>query len=354
MGGFGAYDIALKNPGRFCAVGGHSPALWFDGAETAPGAFDDAADFERNDVVGAVQADPDAFGDTRVWNDYGRPKTLPRLQRRLRRGAGSRRRRLHRPLMARRPRRRLLGRPLARLPALLRQRPRPLRLAPLDFVALRATRPRRAQRPGEPAGGVPGGGAGPQLSRPSAAGDRDLGPAIAGVSRVTSAIALTRESTSRTSLLLALVAPVVQVGGEAGRVDPGLVGEEQRPRHVEALGDDDGVAHAEDRRAPAPSSPRCRSRRGPRRRRAAAPRRRPAPCASCPARRRPRCGGRRRRGSSPPCPRARAPQPAAPGRPASRSSSRSAAPAPPARSPLPPAAPRRPRRSTPPSRSSRT
>jgi S-formylglutathione hydrolase FrmB len=71
MGGFGAYDIALENPGRFCAVGGHSPALWFDGSETAPGAFDDSADFERNDVVEAVQTDPEAFGDTRIWNDYG-------------------------------------------------------------------------------------------------------------------------------------------------------------------------------------------------------------------------------------------------------------------------------------------
>jgi len=71
MGGFGAYNIALHNPGRFCAVGGHSAALWFEGGETAPGAFDSAADFERNDVVEAVQSDPDAFGDTRVWNDYG-------------------------------------------------------------------------------------------------------------------------------------------------------------------------------------------------------------------------------------------------------------------------------------------
>jgi S-formylglutathione hydrolase FrmB len=71
MGGFGAYDIALHHPGMFCAVGGHSPALWFEGGETAPGAFDDAADFERNDVVGAVEEDPDAFGDTLVWNDYG-------------------------------------------------------------------------------------------------------------------------------------------------------------------------------------------------------------------------------------------------------------------------------------------
>lgn len=71
MGGFGAYDLALLHPGRFCAVGGHSPALWFEGGETAPGAFDDAADFERNDVVRMVQGDPRAFGGIRVWNDYG-------------------------------------------------------------------------------------------------------------------------------------------------------------------------------------------------------------------------------------------------------------------------------------------
>ncbi len=71
MGGFGAFDIALHHPGRFCAVGGHSPALWFDGSETAPGAFDDAVDFEHNDVVGTVQSDPEAFGDSRLWIDYG-------------------------------------------------------------------------------------------------------------------------------------------------------------------------------------------------------------------------------------------------------------------------------------------
>jgi S-formylglutathione hydrolase FrmB len=71
MGGFGAYDLALLHPGRFCAVGGHSPALWFEGGETAPGAFESAADFERNDVVGMVRANPDAFAGMRVWNDYG-------------------------------------------------------------------------------------------------------------------------------------------------------------------------------------------------------------------------------------------------------------------------------------------
>jgi S-formylglutathione hydrolase FrmB len=71
MGGFGAYDIALDHPGRFCAVGGHSPALWLEGGATAPGAFDDAEDFERNDVIGAVRADPGAFGPIPIWNDYG-------------------------------------------------------------------------------------------------------------------------------------------------------------------------------------------------------------------------------------------------------------------------------------------
>lgn len=71
MGGFGAYDLALEHPRRFCAVGGHSPALWFEGGETAPGAFDDAADFARNDVVGRVRGNPGAFAGMRVWNDYG-------------------------------------------------------------------------------------------------------------------------------------------------------------------------------------------------------------------------------------------------------------------------------------------
>ena len=71
MGGFGAYDLALDHPGRFCAVGGHSPALWFAAGETAPGAFESAADFNRNDVITTVERDPDAFGATRVWNDYG-------------------------------------------------------------------------------------------------------------------------------------------------------------------------------------------------------------------------------------------------------------------------------------------
>lgn len=71
MGGFGAYDLGLDHPGRFCAVGGHSPALWLEGGASAPGAFDDADDFEGNDVIATLRADPSAFGPTPVWNDYG-------------------------------------------------------------------------------------------------------------------------------------------------------------------------------------------------------------------------------------------------------------------------------------------
>jgi S-formylglutathione hydrolase FrmB len=71
MGGFGAYDIARANPGRFCAVGGHSPALWQSAGETAPGAFDDAEDFARHDVVAVAQSQPGAFTAQPVWIDSG-------------------------------------------------------------------------------------------------------------------------------------------------------------------------------------------------------------------------------------------------------------------------------------------
>jgi pimeloyl-ACP methyl ester carboxylesterase len=37
MGGLGAFDLALHFPDRFCAVGGHAPALWQTGADTAAG-----------------------------------------------------------------------------------------------------------------------------------------------------------------------------------------------------------------------------------------------------------------------------------------------------------------------------
>lgn len=72
MGGFGALDLALEHPGRFCAVGGHSAALWRTGAETPAGAFDDEGDFSRHDVLHLAAARRRPLGRARVWLDAGR------------------------------------------------------------------------------------------------------------------------------------------------------------------------------------------------------------------------------------------------------------------------------------------
>lgn len=71
MGGYGAFDIARVNPGRFCGVGGHSPALWQTAGETAPGAFDDAEDFAAHDVIGAAQSVPEPYLSEPIWVDAG-------------------------------------------------------------------------------------------------------------------------------------------------------------------------------------------------------------------------------------------------------------------------------------------
>jgi S-formylglutathione hydrolase FrmB len=71
MGGFGAFDLVLHHPDRFCAAGGHGPAIWQTGAETPEGAFDDAEDFDRNDLVGTATNDPATFGNQPLWIDAG-------------------------------------------------------------------------------------------------------------------------------------------------------------------------------------------------------------------------------------------------------------------------------------------
>jgi S-formylglutathione hydrolase FrmB len=71
MGGYGAYDIARLSPERFCAIGAHSPAIWESAGETADGAFDDAADFERNDIIAAAKLKPNPYRGTRLWIDAG-------------------------------------------------------------------------------------------------------------------------------------------------------------------------------------------------------------------------------------------------------------------------------------------
>jgi|SRR5262245_1802857 len=69
MGGFGALDLARFR--RFCAVGGHSAAMWRTGGETPEGAFDDAEDFDENDVISAARANPRLYRGARIWIDVG-------------------------------------------------------------------------------------------------------------------------------------------------------------------------------------------------------------------------------------------------------------------------------------------
>jgi S-formylglutathione hydrolase FrmB len=69
MGGFGALDLARFK--RFCAVGGHSAAMWRTGGETPQGAFDHAEDFEQNDIIELATANPRLYGEAKVWIDIG-------------------------------------------------------------------------------------------------------------------------------------------------------------------------------------------------------------------------------------------------------------------------------------------
>jgi len=71
MGGFGAFDVARLYPRRFCAVGGHSPAIWTGAGQTAPGAFDNAADFARHDIVHAAHSNPRVWAGKQLWLDAG-------------------------------------------------------------------------------------------------------------------------------------------------------------------------------------------------------------------------------------------------------------------------------------------
>jgi pimeloyl-ACP methyl ester carboxylesterase len=64
MGAYGALLMAEQHPGAFRAVVASSPSLWRTPGESAAGAFDDADDFARNDVLGHAGALVAA--DTRV------------------------------------------------------------------------------------------------------------------------------------------------------------------------------------------------------------------------------------------------------------------------------------------------
>ncbi|MFL5952616.1 MAG: alpha/beta hydrolase [Gaiellaceae bacterium] len=67
MGGYGALHLAALEPREFCAVGGHSAAVWTSGGSSAPGAFDDAGDYARNDIF----KDASKLRGIPVWLDNG-------------------------------------------------------------------------------------------------------------------------------------------------------------------------------------------------------------------------------------------------------------------------------------------
>lgn len=71
LGGFGALDLAGRDPGRFCAVGAHSPALWATAREAPSVVFDDARDFAEHDVLARARTAADPFGALPVWIDRG-------------------------------------------------------------------------------------------------------------------------------------------------------------------------------------------------------------------------------------------------------------------------------------------
>jgi S-formylglutathione hydrolase FrmB len=62
MGGYGALLLGSRH--RFCAVGAQPPALWLSAGQTAPGAFDDAQDYTRNNVFRLRPPHP-------LWIDLG-------------------------------------------------------------------------------------------------------------------------------------------------------------------------------------------------------------------------------------------------------------------------------------------
>lgn len=67
MGGFGALDVARLWPGRFCAVGAHSPAIFESARTRMAGSFDSAQDFARHDLLLLHPS----YGRTPVWIDVG-------------------------------------------------------------------------------------------------------------------------------------------------------------------------------------------------------------------------------------------------------------------------------------------
>jgi putative tributyrin esterase len=69
MGGFGALDLGRLASKRFCAVGGHSPAILLRNSKFVLGAFDSTADFRRHDLLRIARSRSPYRAP--VWIDVG-------------------------------------------------------------------------------------------------------------------------------------------------------------------------------------------------------------------------------------------------------------------------------------------
>jgi S-formylglutathione hydrolase FrmB len=81
MGGFGALDLGRLAPKRFCAVGGHSPAVFERGSDGAAYAFGGDADFARHDLLTLAQHR--STYRSPVWIDVGNHDDLRRTATKL-------------------------------------------------------------------------------------------------------------------------------------------------------------------------------------------------------------------------------------------------------------------------------
>jgi S-formylglutathione hydrolase FrmB len=69
MGGFGALNFGRVAPERFCAVGGHSPAVLLNESQDVLGAFDNATDFMHHDLIRLARGHSPYHAP--VWIDVG-------------------------------------------------------------------------------------------------------------------------------------------------------------------------------------------------------------------------------------------------------------------------------------------
>src|SRR6188508_1059984 len=74
MGGFGALDLGRLAPEKFCAVGGHSPAVYERRADDTLFAFDNQADFDRHNLL--TLARDKSLYKAPVWIDVGDQDSL--------------------------------------------------------------------------------------------------------------------------------------------------------------------------------------------------------------------------------------------------------------------------------------